>query len=253
MSQNLIVGSFALAPEDFPLEPMVQALEGIYRNPTQAAQIEQQAHFQFWGELMQQLEPKLNPENITQLAQALETFKVEYLRRAAVVRSTKSGVVSWHIAGGSRYPAKKVWQRMDREQRVSGEFFKWRRVRANQVLALANPPTAQCTKLERLQAELAKRQTRQEQMKQANKMMRQYKGEDSAELRCALAEVLGSKTLAEMLLERSQADELGYPRSELGTNQAAIKRLQQAVLLEQHREGLRQNVKRSLDGVQAGS
>ena len=139
----------------------------------------------------------------------------------------KSACMSSMITGPAKFPVVKAERANNREHRVTGEMLEFIE-KARKAIDKKNNPekyasdairSDDCDAIIKLKAKLVKLQEGQEKMKACNKIIRDKK-ENKIE---RLSEILGSKELAEKVIEPNCFSVKGFDTFELTNNNASIK------------------------------
>lgn len=224
MLYTITLDTFTYNKTDIPLETIRRALSGMYHDPDSAARHDQNAHYAFFARVVEDVQkiPELDPAKAVPL---LERFKEQYLKRVQSMLGTQSGIVSWHIAGRSRYPVQRMQKRMNTDRKKTDELMEWREYRLKRICSVLKRMSNPLTRLEQWQHDLTVRETRQAHMKAVNALIRKHKAQDTPALRAEL-ETHGIKdTAVSSLLAPAFCKQTGYPSYAIQNNNAQIRRL----------------------------
>lgn len=164
------------------------------------------------------------------LAEEFPRYREGYRKRTTAYLASSSRLVSWMIAGPSNFPARRMEKRGDVAHKRLGELIEFRQRAKAAILKKLCPEdrpimTGDADAADRLRAEIAEAEKRQEQMKAANAAIRKHsKAGPDAQIAALVA--LGiAEGQARRLLVPDCIGRIGFEDFMLKNNNANIRRM----------------------------
>lgn len=198
--------------------------------PEKRADQEQEEYAQHMESVANMLEQYRTEENSSYIEEDFERYRQGYLKRYNALLQAKSRVMSSMIAGPANFPAERNRKRCDVEHRRLVELLEWREKMQRKLEAKYNPdsnapissddPNA----IEKLQAKIDSLESKQQQMKEVNSVVRKKGKSDREKVELLLEMGIKHDDIVDAMKEPVFSwEKRGYPSFALRNNNAKIK------------------------------